>query len=132
MPTASSPSLDDGSRYLPSYVSRPEKFNCRPDSRVELGLLLELFRRTVLERRVQPLPVIVLSDEDLQVRPQIPHVLVVARVNLFAFQGLDETLAERIVVGISRAAHTGKHLMPFQQADVVGTGVLHAAIGMGY
>jgi hypothetical protein len=65
-----------------------------------LGLLFELLLRLVLQRGMQPLPIVILLDELFDVRPQMFQVVVSAGVNFLPFQGLDEAFATG--VGFSR------------------------------
>src|SRR4029079_8443547 len=51
-------------------------------------------------------------------------------VNFFALQGAHEALASRVVIGTSSPAHAGDHLVLGQDSQVVGTGILYAAVGV--
>src|SRR5271168_3330235 len=65
--------------------------------------------------------------------PMWPAAAVIAMagaVDLFALEGSDKALGLGVVVGIADPAHAGGDAVPVEHAGVLGTGVLHAAVGM--
>jgi len=78
----------------------PEKTHCRSGaSRLELCGLLELLRRPIAQRRVQPAAVVILLDELLDVRTQVFQIPVLVGVDLFPFKRLEEAFATGIGEG---------------------------------
>jgi len=90
----------------------------------------ELVRALVSQRGVKPEPVVVLLDELLEVGVQLIEILVFVHIDLLALEGLDEALAEGVVVGVAGAAHAGQDAVDLEQFGVLLGGVLHAAIGV--
>jgi hypothetical protein len=74
---------------------------------LSLRQLLELLRRSIAQGRVQPAAIVILLDELLDVGAQIFQVAIDVGMDLFPLQRAHEALAEGVVVGIGRAAHTG-------------------------
>jgi len=107
----------------------PEKTHAcdRHHCRLVEQALLELLRRAVAERRVQPSAIVIPLEELADVSLQIGAVAILAGVDLLLFQGLHEALAFCVVVGVSGPAHAGLDAMFQQQVDVGARGVLHAA-----
>src|SRR5262250_1704472 len=85
--------------------------------------LLELFRRTIAERRLESHPVIVLFDEDLDVPAQMPEISIPVRVDLFSLQRLQKTLAARVVVRVRRPTHARNHLVLVKELYILPRGV---------
>src|SRR6266566_8792003 len=56
--------------------------------------------------------------------------MVVIRINFFAFQGLQKTLASRIVIRISGPTHARGHPVISEHLEVVVRSVLNSAVGM--
>jgi len=79
---------------------------------------------------VQPFLVVITLDELFQMIAQIIQIRVLIRVNLFAFQRLDEALATRIVVRVSRPTHARLNRVLFQDRNVFSRSILDAAIRM--
>src|ERR1700704_3795738 len=92
--------------------------------------VLELGGRAVAESRVKSLDVVGLLDEGGDGRASGLDVAIVSSVDLLVLEGLHEAFRLGVVVGVADAAHAGADAMSLEQRAVVGTGVLHAAIGM--
>ena len=54
--------------------------------------------------------VVIPVDEFFDVRSQMIEIVIVIDLNLFAFEGLEEAFATRIVIGIGGPAHAGNNL----------------------
>src|SRR5215471_20071823 len=75
----------------------PEKTHGRAlRHRREIGSLLELLRRFVTERRVEPHAIVVAVDEPGDVFAEIIQIAVLVGVNFLSLESLDEALATRI------------------------------------
>ena len=90
----------------------------------------ELLQGLVSQRGVDANPVVVLLDELFEVGVQLIEVLVRVHVDLLPLEGLDEALAEGVVVGIAGTAHAGQDAVEFKQRGVLLGSVLDAAIGV--
>ena len=90
----------------------------------------KFFRRTVAQRRMQSLLIVVPVDKFLDVSAQVIEIAILVGVDFFPLQSLQKTFAAGVVVRIRRAAHARNHSMPFENGAIVFAGILHAAIGM--
>src|ERR1017187_3819516 len=86
----------------------------------------ELLRRFVSQCRVHPEPIVIAVDELFQLGAQLIDVLIFVGIDLLALEGLDEALAEGVVVGVAGAAHAGQDAVDLEQARVLLGGILHA------
>ena len=77
---------------------------------------------------MQPQAIVVGADELFQMLGKLLEIRVLIAIDFLLLQGLHEAFTKRIVVGISRPAHTGHHLAGRQNRDVFGAGVLRALI----
>ena len=91
---------------------------------------LELLRRTIAQRRVQPDAIVVLVDEGFDVRAQMLEIPIVVGVDLLPLERFHEALAAGVVVGVRRPTHARDHLVLAEQLHVCAGGILHAPIGM--
>src|SRR2546423_11496042 len=91
---------------------------------------LERDGRLIAERGVQALAVVDLVDEGADVVCRDAVITIAGGVDLFTLERSDEALGFGVVVGIADPAHAGGNSVGLQQAGVLGTGVLHAAVGM--
>src|SRR5512146_1045942 len=91
---------------------------------------LEILRRTILKRRMQATPVVVLLQELSDVQLQIRPVAIRAGVDFLLFQCSDKALAMSIVVRSAGPAHAGLDTVFFQQTNILAAGILRATIGM--
>ena len=85
---------------------------------------LERDRRPVAERGVQPLAIVDLVDEDADVVRRVAVIAITGAVDLLALERSHEALGLGVVVGIADPAHAGGNPVVFQQAGILGTGVL--------
>ena len=90
----------------------------------------ELLRGLVSQGGVEPEPVVIMLDELFEVGVQLVDVLVFVYIDLLPLEGLDEALAEGIVVRIAGAAHAGQDAVDVQKRRVLLGSVLDAAIGV--
>ncbi len=67
--------------------------------------MLEFFRRSIAQRGVQPLPIVILLDELSEVRPQVFQVILLVGVDFFPLQRLDEAFAASVVVRVRLPAY---------------------------
>jgi hypothetical protein len=77
-------------------------------------------------------PVMVVGDFEKcrQFGAQCIQIAPLSAVHLLLFECLDERLSLGVVVGITHAAHARLHSMIGQQREIVGAGILNAAVGM--
>src|SRR5215813_2893148 len=107
----------------------PENTHSRSGSSyVRLCGLLELLRRPIAQRRVQPAAVVVLLDELLDVRTQVFQLPVLVGVDLFPFKRLEKAFATGVVVRIRWPTHARDHLVLLQDLHVFAGSVLHPTI----
>ena len=79
---------------------------------------------------MQPLLIVVVCDELLQVRRQILKVAVLLAVDLLLLQGLHEAFTDGVVIGIRRPAHARDHVLELELLDIIGAGILDPLVGM--
>src|SRR3954454_6109693 len=89
-------------------------------SPVRRQVCLELDRRSIAERRMQPLAVVDLFDEGADLLAGIIDVAIVSSVDLLLLERLHEALGLGIVVGIADAAHAGLDVAPGKDGGVFG------------
>ena len=73
--------------------------------------MFELLWGLVPQRRVRPLAIIVLIDEDFDVQAEVIKVSIVVGVDFFAFERLHKALATGVVVVVRWPAHAGERLV---------------------
>src|SRR5258708_12205147 len=99
----------------PIDLPMPEKTHCRCGTiRLRTGISLELFRRTIAQRRMQSAAIVVLFDELLDVLTQMLQVPVIVGVNLFLLHALHEPFSTCLVIRVPRTTHARDHLVPLQ------------------
>ena len=91
---------------------------------------LERDGRLTAKRGMQALAIVDLVDEAADVARRVAVIAIAGAVDLFALEGSDEALGLGVVVRIADPAHAGGDPVGLQEAGVLGTGVLHAAVGM--
>jgi hypothetical protein len=69
-------------------------------------------------------PVVVLSDEDLDVLAQVPQIPIAVRIDLFPLQRFQETFTAGVVVRVCGPAHARDHLVVLKELHVLARGVL--------
>src|SRR5271169_1765193 len=110
-------------------MPRKTQSHWQPTRRLR-GIILKLLRRTIVKRRMQPLPIIEPLDEFFNMLCQLVHRGVSAAVNLYTLQRSHETFTVSVLPRPRWAAHTDKHVRLFQSTHILVTGVLSAAIGV--
>ncbi len=91
---------------------------------------LEFERRTIVQGRMQSLPVVEHFDVLEGGRPRLGAGNKGPVRDEFALQPGEEALLGRVVVGVAGPAHAGQRLGRVQEGGVVGAGILTAAVGM--
>jgi len=79
---------------------------------------------------MQPLAIIDFLDEEGKPDLNILQSPVFPEIDLFGFQGFDEALGGRIVVGVSFSGHADPEAVFQQHLHVVAGGILNAPVGM--
>ena len=91
---------------------------------------LELHWRHIPDRGLQPLVIINFLDEVGKPILDIGHGSIFPEVDLLGFQGFDETLSRRVVVGIPLAGHADAETMLMEDLHVVARCILNTPIGV--
>ena len=78
----------------------------------------ELLRGLVSQCGVEPQPIVVVLDELFEMGVQFIDVLILIGIDLFPLEGLDEALAEGIVVRVSGTAHAGQDAVDIASSAV--------------
>src|SRR6266849_4285552 len=91
---------------MPDKIHGRESRNSRRSER-----LFELLRRLVAERRMQAAAIIVLFDEDLDVRAQMIEIQIIVGVDLFLLKRLHKTFAAGVIIRVRWPTHAGNHLV---------------------
>lgn len=84
--------------------------------------------RSVAQRGVQSLPIVIVLDELLDVRSQMFQVIVFASLDFFPLQRLHEAFAAGIVIRVRRTTHARNHPTLLEEVHVFCTGVLPSAV----
>jgi hypothetical protein len=79
---------------------------------------------------VKPVAIVDGFDEVTDRAASVLDVAIAARLNLFVLERLHEALRLGIIVGVADAAHAGRDAMCGEHRGVVGTCILHPAIGV--
>src|SRR5579863_498230 len=84
----------------------PGKTHRRPGPGIlSRARVFELLRGAITQRGVEPEPVVIVFDELFEVGAQVVDILILVGVDLLPLEGLDEALAEGVVVRIGGTAH---------------------------
>ena len=91
---------------------------------------LELHRRPISERRMQPLAIVNVFDEEGKPVLDIVHRPVIPEVDLLGLQGLEEALGGRVVIGVAFPGHADPEAVMKERVHVVVGGILDPPIGV--
>jgi hypothetical protein len=92
--------------------------------------LLEVYWRTIAQRRVEPAAVVDFIDEAGKWRDHFVEALIVAEVNLLTLERLDKALGFAIIVRIAASPHRAEQRMRHQFVPIRLNRILCPAIRM--